>query len=87
MKTPLDRLKDLLESINLASESYATRRRKHAQSAARLTPADVSLLRVTYSDLLTSGQSVTSWETIKVVCEDCGLTMEPLDAVSWLIRS
>lgn len=84
MRTPLERLRDLLANIDLASESYATRRRKRA---ARLTPADVSILRFAYSDLLTSGQSVTSWETIKVVCEDCGLTMEPLDAVSWLIRS
>ncbi len=82
--TPLERLRDLLANIDLASESYATRRRKRA---ARLTPADVSNLRVMYSDLRRSGQSVTSWTPIKAVCENCGLTVEPWDDVSWLIRA
>lgn len=86
-KTPLDRLKNLLENIGFYLEADTTKRkRKYARSAARLTLVDVTNLHVMYSDLCKSGQSITSWITVKEACEKCGLTVEPWDDVSWLVR-
>ena len=86
--TPLDRLKDLLENIDFYLEAD-TRKRKHkyARSIAKLNPADIFLLRTMYSDLRERSQSRTSWTAIKAVCEDCGLTVESWDAVSWVVRA
>lgn len=86
--TPLDRLKNLLENIDFYLEADTRKsKRKYARSITRLTPAYVSVLRAMYSDLCKSGQSLTSWTAIKAVCEDCGLTVEPWDEVSWVVRT
>lgn len=86
--TPIERLKDLLEHIDLYLEADTSKRkRKHARSIARLHPSDISILRTMYADLRKCGLSRTSWMAIKEVCAGCGLTVEPWDEVSWVVRA
>lgn len=88
----LDNLKDFLHNIELYQETAKGRRGKRPTVALRkynvtkLHPVDIDLLWRLYGDLCRTGQSMTSWETIKDICDQCGLTVEPWDPVSWVVK-